>query len=147
MCPCFAGPLVKTRSICVFSMSGVSGAGRNAKTDYLFAECNESVRAYGVAKHRHLAEIEQELAIAAARKVTIDFTPHLIPVNRGIHTTIYCAPEEGIEPWHFANAWKEDCVAGTGFPVQRMKREVLSRFRLPTMDAERANAKRGSSRH
>jgi N-acetyl-gamma-glutamyl-phosphate reductase len=100
--------LVHPGSICVFSMSGVSGAGRNAKTDYLFAECNESVRAYSVPKHRHLAEIEQELSIAAGSTVRINFTPHLIPVNRGIHTTIYAAPEDGIEPWHFANAWKED---------------------------------------
>jgi N-acetyl-gamma-glutamyl-phosphate reductase len=100
--------LVKPGSICVFSMSGVSGAGRSVKTDYLFAECNESVRAYSVPKHRHLAEIEQELSIAAGHKVTINFTPHLIPVNRGIHTTIYAAPEDGIEPWHLANAWKED---------------------------------------
>jgi N-acetyl-gamma-glutamyl-phosphate reductase len=106
-------PLLRRRllhpgSICIFSMSGVSGAGRTAKTDYLFAECNESVRAYGVPKHRHLAEIEQELSIAAGLRLTVDFTPHLIPVNRGIHTTIYAAPEDGIEPWHFANAWKED---------------------------------------
>jgi len=106
--------LVKPQSICVFSMSGVSGAGRNAKTDYLFAECNESVRAYSVPKHRHLAEIEQELGIAAGHTVTINFTPHLIPVNRGIHTTIYVAPEDDIEPWHFANAWKED-YGGAGF--------------------------------
>jgi N-acetyl-gamma-glutamyl-phosphate reductase len=88
--------LVKSSTICVFSMSGVSGAGRTAKIDYLFAECNESVRAYGVPKHRHLAEIEQELSFAAGHAVTISFTPHLIPVNRGIHTTIYAAPEEGI---------------------------------------------------
>jgi N-acetyl-gamma-glutamyl-phosphate reductase len=100
--------LIKQGSICVFSMSGVSGAGRNAKVDYLFAECNESVRAYSVPKHRHLAEIEQELSIAAGSKVMINFTPHLIPTNRGIHTTIYAAPEEGIEPFHFTNAYAED---------------------------------------
>lgn len=100
--------LIKAGSICVFSMSGVSGAGRNAKIDYLFAECNESVRAYGVLKHRHLAEIEQELSIAAGEPVTISFTPHLIPVNRGIHTTIYAAPGEGMAPSQFANAWNED---------------------------------------
>ncbi len=99
--------LIHPGSICIFSMSGVSGAGRNAKTDLLFAECNESVRAYGVPKHRHLAEIEQELSIAAGTPLHVDFTPHLIPVNRGIHTTIYAAPEEGIQPWHFTNAWQE----------------------------------------
>lgn len=99
--------LIKPHSICVTSLSGVSGAGRNAKTDYLYVECNESVRAYSVPKHRHLAEIEQELASAAGEKLAINFTPHLIPVNRGIHTTIYCAPAEGIEPWHITNAFTE----------------------------------------
>jgi N-acetyl-gamma-glutamyl-phosphate reductase len=77
-------------------MSGVSGAGRSAKVDYLYAECNESIRAYGVPKHRHLAEIEQELSIAAGKPVMISFTPHLVPVTRGIHTTIYARPREGV---------------------------------------------------
>ena len=99
--------LIKPQSIVVCSMSGVSGAGRNAKTDFLFAECNESVRAYGIPKHRHLAEIEQELSLAAGERVTIDFAPHLVPVNRGIHTTIHCAPADGTEPWHIANAFEE----------------------------------------
>ena len=99
--------LIKPQSIVVCSMSGVSGAGRNAKTDYLFAECNESLRAYSIPKHRHLAEIEQELSFAAGERVTIDFAPHLVPVNRGIHTTIHCAPADGIEPWHIANAFTE----------------------------------------
>ncbi len=99
--------LLKPQSIVVSSMSGVSGAGRNAKVDYLFPECNESLRAYGIPKHRHLAEIEQELSLAAGEKVTIDFAPHLVPVNRGIHSTIFCAPADGIEPWHIANALEE----------------------------------------
>jgi N-acetyl-gamma-glutamyl-phosphate reductase len=99
--------LLKPGSIVATSLSGVSGAGRNAKVDYLFVECNESVRAYGVPKHRHLSEIEQELSAAAGSRVTINFTPHLIPVNRGIHTTIYAAPQEGIEPCHLENAWRE----------------------------------------
>jgi N-acetyl-gamma-glutamyl-phosphate reductase len=99
--------LIKPQTIVVNSMSGVSGAGRNAKTDYLYVECNESLRAYSVPKHRHLAEVEQELSFAAGESVTISFTPHLVPVNRGIHTTIHCAPAEGIEPWHVANAFSE----------------------------------------
>ena len=99
--------LIKPQSIVVCSMSGVSGAGRNAKTETLFAECNESVRAYGIPKHRHLAEIEQELSLAAGERVTIDFAPHLVPVNRGIHTTIHCAQAEGVEPGHIANAFAE----------------------------------------
>ena len=86
--------LIKPNGIIADSMSGVSGAGRKAEVDYLFCECNESVRPYGVPKHRHLSEIEQELAYAAGSPVTIQFTPHLIPVNRGILTTLYLAPEK-----------------------------------------------------
>ena len=73
-------------------VSGVSGAGRKAELDYLFVECNESARPYGVPKHRHLSEIEQELSLANGASVTIQFTPHLIPINRGILTTLYLAP-------------------------------------------------------
>jgi N-acetyl-gamma-glutamyl-phosphate reductase len=73
-------------------LSGVSGAGRKAELDFLFVECNESLRPYGVPKHRHLAEIEQELSAAAERAIRIQFTPHLVPVNRGILTTVYFAP-------------------------------------------------------
>ncbi len=90
--PLLKEKLIDPASITVTSLSGVSGAGRKADVDYLFAECNESVRAYGVPKHRHLAEIEQELSAAAREKVTINFTPHLIPATRGIHTTIYANP-------------------------------------------------------
>jgi len=103
--------LIKPGSICVSSMSGVSGAGRNAKVDLLYVECNESLRPYSVPKHRHLAEVEQELTIAAGENVRINFTPHLVPVNRGILTTIYAAPADGIESWHFENAYAEDYKA------------------------------------
>lgn len=97
--PLLKAGLVKSTGIIADSLSGVSGAGRKAELDYLFVECNESVRPYGVPKHRHLSEIEQELSLAARTPVTIQFTPHLIPVNRGILTTIYLAPEK-----HFADA-------------------------------------------
>jgi N-acetyl-gamma-glutamyl-phosphate reductase len=70
----------------------VSGAGRKAEIDYLFVECNESMRPYGVPKHRHLSEIEQELSLAAGVPVVIQFTPHLIPVNRGIVSTLCLKP-------------------------------------------------------
>ena len=97
--PLLKSKLVKPAGIIADSLSGVSGAGRKAELDYLFVECNESVRPYGVPKHRHLSEIEQELSIAAGTNVTIQFTPHLIPVNRGILTTLYLAPAE-----HFSDA-------------------------------------------
>src|SRR3984957_16111879 len=92
--PLLKAGLVKPAGIIADSLSGVSGAGRKAELDYLFCECNESVRPYGVPKHRHLSEIEEQLSLAAKTNVVIQFTPHLIPVNRGILTTLYLAPTE-----------------------------------------------------
>jgi N-acetyl-gamma-glutamyl-phosphate reductase len=85
--PLLKNNLIDPSTIVANSMSGVSGAGRKADVSLLFCECNESARAYGVPKHRHLSEIEQELSIAAGGQVTISFIPHLIPVNSGIVTT------------------------------------------------------------
>ena len=85
--PLVKAGLIDHETIVANSMSGVSGAGRKADISLLFCECNESARAYGIPKHRHLSEIEQELSIAAGEKVTITFIPHLIPVNSGIATT------------------------------------------------------------
>jgi N-acetyl-gamma-glutamyl-phosphate reductase len=99
--------LLDPATITVCSMSGVSGAGRSVKADYLFSECNESLRAYGIPKHRHLAEIEQELSAAAGERVTIGFTPHLIPMTRGIHTTIYAAIRAGVQPAGIGEALRE----------------------------------------
>ena len=92
--PLLKAGLVRPAGIIADSLSGVSGAGRKAEIDYLFCECNESVRPYGVPKHRHLSEIEEQLSFAAGTRVVIQFTPHLIPVNRGILTTLYLAPEK-----------------------------------------------------
>ena len=92
--PLLKAGLIQPASIIADSLSGVSGAGRKAELDYLFVECNESVRPYGIPKHRHLSEIEQELSIAAGTQITIQFTPHLIPVNRGILTTLYLTPTD-----------------------------------------------------
>ncbi|HEY6228708.1 MAG TPA: N-acetyl-gamma-glutamyl-phosphate reductase [Verrucomicrobiae bacterium] len=90
--PLLRAKLIEPNGIIADALSGVSGAGRKVELDYLFAECNESMRPYGVPKHRHLSEIEQELSKAAGATVTIQFTPHLIPVNRGILTTLYLQP-------------------------------------------------------
>ncbi|TCO94124.1 N-acetyl-gamma-glutamyl-phosphate reductase [Chthoniobacter flavus] len=99
--------MLKPESIIINSLSGVSGAGRTAKVDYLYVECNESVRAYSVPKHRHLAEIEQELSNAYGEDVTVSFVPHLIPVNRGIATTIHATPADGIGLAEISQAYKE----------------------------------------
>lgn len=96
--PLLKAGLVKSSGIIADSLSGVSGAGRKAEVDYLFVECNESVRPYGIPKHRHLSEIEEQLTSAAGSAVVLQFSPHLIPVNRGILTTLYLAPEK-----HFTN--------------------------------------------
>ena len=85
--PLLRAGLVLPEDIVVNSGSGVSGAGRKANVDLLYCECNENMKAYGVPRHRHLSEIEQELSLAAGEKVTITFTPHLMPVNTGIITT------------------------------------------------------------
>ena len=69
--------------------SGTSGAGRGAKIDNLYCEVNESIKAYGVGVHRHTPEIEEQLSLAAGKPVTISFTPHLVPMNRGILVTAY----------------------------------------------------------
>lgn len=85
--PLLRQKLIDPATIIANSTSGVSGAGKKADLALLFVECNESVRAYGLPKHRHLSEIEQELSLAAGATVVISFIPHLTPVNAGIHTT------------------------------------------------------------
>jgi len=95
--PLLKADLIEADTIIANSMSGVSGAGRKADLSLLFVECNESARAYGIPKHRHLSEIEQELSLAAGSKVTITFIPHLIPVNSGIATTITAKLKKGFD--------------------------------------------------
>src|SRR5947207_5977957 len=79
--PLMRANLIKETGMIADSLSGVSGAGKKVEADYLFVECNESVRPYGIPKHRHLSEIEQELSLASGQPVVIQFSPHLIPVN------------------------------------------------------------------
>jgi N-acetyl-gamma-glutamyl-phosphate reductase len=93
--PLLKAGLLDESPISVSSMSGVSGAGRKESIPFLFCECNESVRAYSVPKHRHVSEIGQELDLAAGKKVRFTFVTHLIPVNQGICTTIFAGLREG----------------------------------------------------
>ena len=96
--PLLRARMIRVPSIIVSSLSGVSGAGRRTEPDLLFVECNESARPYGLPLHRHLSEIEQELSNAAGEPVTIQFAPHLIPLNRGIITTIHADPVTALTP-------------------------------------------------
>lgn len=81
--------LVDPGTIIIDAKSGTSGAGRGGKVDNLYCEVNENIKAYGVGVHRHTPEIEEQLSYGAGRPVTISFTPHLVPMNRGILITAY----------------------------------------------------------
>ncbi len=93
--PLFRAGLLDPAGIVVSSASGLSGAGRKAAVDYLYTECHENIRAYGVPRHRHLSEMEQQLSLAADSKVVMTFIPHLAPMSRGMHTTIVATPSFG----------------------------------------------------
>jgi len=81
--------LIDPDTLIIDAKSGTSGAGRGAKTPNLFCEVNESMKAYGVTTHRHTPEIEEQLGYAAGKEITVNFTPHLVPMNRGILATEY----------------------------------------------------------
>jgi N-acetyl-gamma-glutamyl-phosphate reductase len=93
-------PLIKAKAIdldeiVIDAKSGMTGAGRSAKEAMLFSEVSEGFNAYGVGGHRHMAELDQEFSQAAGREVTVSFTPHLLPMNRGILSTIYVRGKRG----------------------------------------------------
>ena len=83
--------LIDPDTLIIDAKSGTSGAGRGAKTPNLFCEVNESMKAYGVTTHRHTPEIEEQLGYAAGKEITVNFTPHLVPMNRGILVTEYAS--------------------------------------------------------
>jgi N-acetyl-gamma-glutamyl-phosphate reductase len=96
-------PLIKAKAIdldeiVIDAKSGMTGAGRAAKEAMLFSEVSEGFNAYGVGKHRHMAELDQEFSLAAGRDVMVSFTPHLVPMNRGILSTIYVRGKRGRIP-------------------------------------------------
>jgi N-acetyl-gamma-glutamyl-phosphate reductase len=93
-------PLIKNKAveldeIVIDAKSGMTGAGRAAKEAMLFSEVSEGFNAYGVGGHRHMAELDQEFSLAAGREVIVTFTPHLVPMNRGILSTIYVRGRRG----------------------------------------------------
>jgi N-acetyl-gamma-glutamyl-phosphate reductase len=96
-------PLIRAKAIAlddiiIDAKSGMTGAGRSAKEEMLFSEVSEGFHAYGVGHHRHMAELDQEFSLAAGRKVTVTFTPHLVPMNRGILSTVYVRCARGKSP-------------------------------------------------
>lgn len=104
--PLLESGLLKEQMLIADCKSGVSGAGRGAKVGSLFCEAGESMHAYGVKGHRHLPEIQQGLARAAGHEVALTFVPHLVPMIRGIHSTIY-AQSEGLSQEQLQNLYEE----------------------------------------
>src|SRR5207244_10476417 len=96
LAPFLKAGLVEPTDIIVDSKSGVSGAGRTPKLSTLYPECNESISAYSVGKHRHQPEIEQILGRFSGKAVQVIFTPHLTPMDRGILSVIYARPTRAV---------------------------------------------------
>jgi N-acetyl-gamma-glutamyl-phosphate reductase len=107
--------MIFSENIIIDSKSGVSGAGRDVVLGSLFCEANEGVKAYKIFDHRHLPEIDQELSLIVQKKVAVTFVPHLIPMDRGILTTLYVRPTQRMKTEEVLNAlrefyWKEPFV-------------------------------------
>ncbi|MED6138842.1 hypothetical protein PIB30_078269 [Stylosanthes scabra] len=94
--PLIKAKLIEIKNIIIDAKSGVSGAGRSAKENLLYTEVAEGINSYGVTRHRHVPETEQGLSDAASSKVTISFTPHLMPMIRGMQSTIYVEMAPGV---------------------------------------------------
>ena len=98
--PLLQAKAIDADEIVIDAKSGMTGAGRAAKEEMLFSEVSEGIHAYGVGHHRHMAELDQEFSLAAGRDVVVSFTPHLVPMNRGILSTIYVRGQGGTGPEH-----------------------------------------------
>lgn len=99
--------LIDMDTLIIDAKSGTSGAGRGAKIPNLYCEVNENIKAYGVANHRHTPEIEEQLSYASGQKVTLNFTPHLIPMNRGILITAYATYKKGVTKEEIRKVYEE----------------------------------------
>lgn len=98
---------IDMKTLIIDAKSGTSGAGRGAKVDNLYCEVNENIKAYGVAVHRHTPEIEEQLTLVSGEEVTLNFTPHLVPMNRGILITAYASVREGVTEEMVRRAYAE----------------------------------------
>lgn len=121
LAPLVAGGLIELDSIIIDSKSGVSGAGRSPKLSAHFPECNENVAAYQVGTHRHTPEIEQALSDVAGEPVSVIFTPHLIPMDRGIFSTIYAKPRRAVDEEQLVQLFRDYYVAA---PFVRIRRDL-----------------------
>jgi N-acetyl-gamma-glutamyl-phosphate reductase len=104
--PLLKARLVHAEGLIADSASGVSGAGRSAKLGLIHGEVHENFKPYAVAGHRHTPEMEQELSLAAGQPVRLTFTPHLLPLDRGILSTIYARPSAGVDEEAVRECWR-----------------------------------------
>ncbi|EGO65309.1 N-acetyl-gamma-glutamyl-phosphate reductase [Acetonema longum] len=130
LAPLVKNKLIELSTIIVDAKSGISGAGRGLNLAYHFSEAQESVKAYNIAGHRHTPEIEQALSEFAGTAVTISFTPHLIPMTRGILSTCYASLKTGVTPDQidevFASSYRQEyfirLLGRGGYPVTKNTR-------------------------
>lgn len=127
LAPLLQSGFIDPKTIIIDSKSGTSGAGRTAKVDSLFCEVNEGFKAYGLPRHRHTPEIEQTLSAVAGRTITVSFTPHLLPVNRGILSTCYASLATAVSLAELLSLYRE-YYAGETFV------RVLPEGRLPNVN-------------
>lgn len=107
LAPLLSGGFIESTGIIIDAKSGVSGAGRSPKLTTLYPECNESLSAYAVGRHRHTPEIEQILTVFSGQNVQVIFTPHLVPMDRGILCTIYATPTKDATEDQLLDAMRE----------------------------------------
>ena len=119
--------LIDPNTIIIDAKSGTSGAGRGVKLDSLYCEVNENIKAYGVGTHRHTPEIEEQLSYAAGKPVTISFTPHLVPMNRGILVTAYASLTKEVTYEEVKAAY--DKYYGNEYFVRVLEKDVVPQTR------------------
>ena len=125
--------LIEPKSIAISSLSGVSGAGRSASVEMSLAEVNESVKAYKVGVHQHIPEINQTISDATEQSVSVTFVPHLLPITRGIHTSIYAPLKRAITEQDVLTAYnkyysKEPFVRVSSTAVPEIKHVNYTNF-------------------
>jgi len=127
LAPLLKEDLIDENTIIIDAKSGVSGAGRSLNLGTHFCETNESIKAYKVASHRHTPEIEQELSKISGKEIKLSFTPHLIPMNRGIISTCYASLKENISYDDVKSAYEKHY--GNEFFIRLMKKGVFPETR------------------
>ncbi|MFR1832218.1 MAG: N-acetyl-gamma-glutamyl-phosphate reductase [Lachnospiraceae bacterium] len=120
--------LIDMSTMIIDAKSGTSGAGRGAKTDSLYCEVNENIKAYGVASHRHTPEIEEQLSYVSGQPVTISFTPHLVPMNRGILVTAYASLTKNVSHEEVKAVY--DSYYGNEYFVRVLEKDMVPQTRF-----------------